>query len=573
MDSEEAAVNDRGSSMRRLIVALALLCGAALRSATKPEASEANVVMLPPMIVAAEKGPVWLYGAAGGREYLSSISPEATASSILRRQKIEAMLADVLPPALQYHTAVNVTLFVERKLAATASQEWVGKMTDAQSKKAIPKFDQYGRQTDLLQNRSLKVAHNMELHDRDTTISFDVVEKSGSSNSTAFTTDYILYLMKNRVPALPRWFIAGFASFAPDLRFTDNSLHLRPMQWISGAQMATAREDRRSTVALAPLDELFAGQMSAGAQEAVVRKFQAQSELFLRWALTADQHAHRAALWRFTERCAQEEPSEAAFRECFGFGYVEAEDRVSAFVATAVEQEIVFPKITQNFQPAGVRPATEVEIARLKGDWERLEYLQVRRIAPDLASNYLNLAQQTLQRGIDRREATSDADMARLFEVCGLCDIATDARDVARENLLRAALADEMRPIAAYQLAQLQLADRLDAILDQATAERVAQQLIRASRRQTLPELYSLLASILLNLPDLTPVQLAPLEEGLRCFPGDSGLCYWAARAFVRVGDRQRAVALINQIVRSPSNETNRLRIAELRSDLGLAPR
>src|SRR5690606_802034 len=98
------------------------------------------------------------------------------------------------------------------------------------------------------------------------------------------------------------------------------------------------------------------------------------------------------------------------------------------------------------------------EIARIKGDWERLEADWVRETRPELLEHYLDKARQTLNRG----GADGDSDPA-LLAVRGLN--AFDSGDFAEAEFLlgaaaQAALAQDppLRPRAWLELARTRLA-------------------------------------------------------------------------------------------------------------------
>lgn len=108
--------------------------------------------------------------------------------------------------------------------------------------------------------------------------------------------------------------------------------------------------------------------------------------------------------------------------------------------------------------PLALRLATDGEIARIKGDWERLEINYVRQRYPDLATKYIEQARRTLLRAYDR----NDRD-PRLLAVLGLCEVDAGNDAGARDYLETAARLEIVRPRVWLELARLRLADYLAA--------------------------------------------------------------------------------------------------------------
>lgn len=565
------------SQLRLLHLALGLAGAIVARGAT-PAAAEA-VVALPPFIVEEKIGTPWRYAAAPGFEFLSHCSDATTRKVIEAQVRMHKLLAEIFPLDLQFVPAVpRAFILIDESFKPTAAQDLVTRLlrnpAPVSGKVAAP-FGGLGRslgEGGLKQRYSFLTS--IRLSDRDAMTLFMVARGDESSAANVkLSADYILFLARNRVPALPPWFLSGFLSLYPDAVFSADELSLKPMGWISANQMESLREDRRSTAALAPLHDLFAGNLPVGAPAAVVRRWQAQAELFLRWGLSADGHAHREALWKFVAQCALTGPSAELFRACFGIDLATAEAAVNAYVPTAVQT-------VQRFRPAKplsrplvvLRDATVVEIARLKGDMERMGARHVRATLPELAPSYLEQAQRTLLRGYER-----DPRDAQLLTVLGLREV--DAGDdVAARKFLEAAATGEgrLRPRAAYELARLRFAGAKaqpaaagNRLSNEQAATVLGPLFAARAQRPPLPEVYELIAEVWAHGAE-TPARshLAVLDEGVMFFPRRSELIYRDAELHLRHGFREQAGHLIALGLRFAADATARTKFTELQAQL-----
>src|SRR5207237_10763011 len=101
-----------------------------------------------------------------------------------------------------------------------------------------------------------------------------------------------------------------------------------------------------------------------------------------------------------------------------------------------------------------LRPAGDVEVARIKGDWERLEIGYVKAQFPVLEPKYVEQARRTLRRGHD-----GGSRDPRLLAVMGLCEVDAGNDIAAREFLEDAAARGQsLRPRAWFELARLRFA-------------------------------------------------------------------------------------------------------------------
>src|SRR6185436_1525062 len=140
--------------------------------------------------------------------------------------------------------------------------------------------------------------------------------------------------------------------------------------------------------ALLPLADFFAGELPSADSAAGegLSLWQAQAALFIRWGLAGRGAPRRTALWKFAERAAVEPVTEALFQECFGLDFATARQQLTAYLPEAMREKLALrPAQRPRLPDYPLRAATEAEIARIKGDWERLEIAFVKTQFPPLA--------------------------------------------------------------------------------------------------------------------------------------------------------------------------------------------
>jgi hypothetical protein len=310
------------------------------------------------------------------------------------------------------------------------------------------------------------------------------------------------------------------------------------------------------------------------ASGAARRRWLAEVALLVRWGLEADRGTHRAGLWRLVERGAVEGYSAELFRECLGLEPTQARERLAAYLPRATTQPARFAPPRRARLPAfALAEASELDVARLKGDWERLEVPYVREISPALAPRYLEQARRTLRRAYDR--GVRDA---RLLEVMALCEIDAGADAAGAELLESAAALGRLRPRAAAELGRLRLAARrTEAAGGRLDADALATVLepLFAARALAPPlvEVYERLGEAWAAAA-VRPTRghLAVLLEGVRLFPRQAALVLRAAELHVEHGYAEEGASLLAAAERVAEEPAARERVAALRARLP-APR
>ena len=562
----------------RSCLILAVLAGAVIRlSAAEGEPT----VALPPFIVEEmKKGPPWRYGETPGYEILSRCPDAVTRRVVDAHFDLHQLLGEILPPQLRLKLTVPRSMIIyDEELVPAASQEVVRKLLNEPSVPPVDEGPALGAGRGFRLNPPApryNFLPNLRLWDRDSMGVFMIVRRDDlGGGQLALTPDYVAFVLKRRVPSLPVWFVSGLLDFYAVTTYGRGELNVDPMEWISREYTSAVKSDPKKAPPVLPLGSFLAGAMPVIPPElpvAPLKAWQAQAHLFVRWGLDADKHAHREALWAFAERSALEGSSEQLFSVCFGFGYEEAQARLSAYLPAAVRRSLTFRPERKVKPPELVLSnATDGQIARLKGDWERLEVPYVRVISADLAPKYLEQARRTLRRAYDRNERDP-----RLLAVMGLCEVDAGEEAAARELLEAARNLGEIRPRANYELARLRLADfrqhpaAPDGKLDVNQTAEVLHPLFSARGGEPpMPEVYELIGeawNASVAMP--TAGHLAVLDEGVRLFPRSTHLVLIAAELRLQHGFREEAAALAHLAAQTATESRAKSRLAALQARL-----
>ncbi|MBI5380414.1 MAG: hypothetical protein HZA31_00800 [Opitutae bacterium] len=395
------------------------------------------------------------------------------------------------------------------------------------------------------------VMPNLRLNDRDSWLAFVFLDEKRATESIACTPSHVRALLEARTPQLPLWFIAGFVQLFYDAEFFQMTLTLRGTQWTTEAHTRLIARNPAYPHALLPFEEMLAvaPRIAANNQPANLQLWRKQAALFIRWALEEKIPGRADAFWKFLERTCAEPATENLFREHFGFGYADAEDRLSDYLPAALRRPISFVALAADEPNIKLRLASAGEIARIKGDWERLEVGYVQIHFPMLASKYREQALRTLEHG-----RQLDSTDPQLLAALGLlyCDDGNDA--TALPYLEAAAKAKIVRPRVYYELARNYLRAWTaqgvsnDGKISVEQAARLLE-LLSMARAQApqLPEVYQTMCAVW-DATNAKPTyeDLAVLEAGARMFPQNTSLPALAAAFYLRHGHTKQAAALID---------------------------
>ncbi len=560
------------------------LCFLALAwAASALRAAEDQTVALPPFLVEEmAKGLPWRYTEAMGYEILSRCDDASTRRVVEAHHTLHQLLAEILPPSLQLEFTVPKALILyDEELNPAASREVIARMMRDQ----VRPIDDVPLQTGFrgvrvsVPSRPVSFLPNLRLWDRDAMTVFMIVRRDDfETDRLALTHDYISYLVKGRLPALPPWFVHAFLATYQQFHYAGDRLNLGPLDWLSEKHTDAVKKDPATAPRAVPLADLFTHRLPA-ADPAVtyepIKIWQATAQLFVRWGLDPVGGARKAAFWKFVERSAVEGPSEKLFRACFALDYTEGHAQLTAYLPNAVRRSVVIkPAQLPKLPPLILRTATDGQIARLKGDWERLEISYVKLLYPALAPKYLEQARRTLRRAYDRDERDP-----RLLAVMGLCEVDAGNEATAREFLEAAAAIGPIRPRANYELARLRLARARTqpagpqgSLSISQTADILKPLFAARADHPVLPEVYDLIGEAwAASAATPTRAHLAVLDEGVRIFPRRTALVLRTAELNLQQGYREEAAALTTIAALLADDDASRLRVAALKEQL--APR
>lgn len=555
---------------RPLLPALALLAFVPARAA-----EEAKVIALPPfMVEELAKGPPWRYAQSPDFEILSRCSDGTTRELATTYHRLHRLLELILPPSFQLrHEVPKTMIFYDEALRPAASQEVIAQMLKPKNEAgsgdepAVRGLRSFGTTAPRY-----TFVPNMRLWDKDMMSVFAIVRGGDLESDRLFLTpDYVSYLVKSRTPSLPAWFIAGFVSCYPHINFYRDTLTLEPAEWVSSAETRAVKADPKTARPLLPLPAFFRGDTSANAQtkEENLRVWAAQAELFYRWGLDAPER--HAGFWKFVERVSRGAATEPLLVECFGADVAGVQAALVAFLPQAVRKSVTLRTEAKPLAALPLRNATDGEIARIRGDWERLEIAYVRARIPELAPKYVEQARRTLLRAYDR----DDRD-PRLLAILGLCEIEAGNDAGARDYLEAAAAIGVVRPRAWLELGRLRLAGyrAVNGPGGKLSSTQAAEVLVAVFKARAqlpvLPEVYELIADVWLEsaVPP-NAGHLAVVVEGVNFFPRRGSLIHRAAMLYLGHGTAEEAVNLIDLGAAVAADDAERGRFAELRTRLG----
>jgi hypothetical protein len=344
------------------------------------------------------------------------------------------------------------------------------------------------------------------------------------------------------------------------------------MSWLSETETRGLRKNG-ARPSLLPLREVFDGPSSDPKK---IELWLAESELFVRWGLDAEKGKWRPHFWQWVQRSSAEEPSESLFRECFGIDSTQATALLERYLLSAVLKSAKWRLIDSlGPTPLGLRDATVGEIARIKGDWERLAANYVRINSPSFERPFVEQAQRTLHRAYDR----GDRD-PRLLAVLGLQECDADRAHDAREFLEAAARGQVVRPRAYLELARLRLEEQRAHPADPAgklsaaqTADVLAPLLIARRQSPALPQVFGLVAQTW-AISAVAPQRedLAVLDEGAKLFPQHAELVQLAAMFYFDRGFSADATRLCELGLRNAPNDAARERFVKLKAAIADHP-
>jgi hypothetical protein len=366
--------------------------------------------------------------------------------------------------------------------------------------------------------------------------------------------------LQNRVPKLPAWFEAGMEGrfglypnrIIQSSAFSDTVI-LPSAFWVSSAetiaiQNEAAKKPRKGQPLpfheFLPLGELLHGGPPGNKRNL----WDSEASLLVRWGLYRS--GNRQGFLDFVRHAAREPATEALFQGYLGVSYGEAQKRLLEYLPTAVSDPIRVPISAPPHRELNIREARSVDVARIIGDWGRLEGRSVGMGNIDYQRECLDQADRLFER--IRVRKNSDPLFLAAF---GLYQDQIGDSVQAREALEAATGAGVIRPRAYVALAQIRLDDALPSVqqgigdLDRVEFNAIVALLTTA--RVQMPSMlatYDVLARVLEHAPERpTPEDLRPLEAALELFPQNSALAYKVANLCKFVGYPEKAASIIER--------------------------
>ncbi|HUR56125.1 MAG TPA: hypothetical protein VM029_00340 [Opitutaceae bacterium] len=506
----------------------------------------------------------WYYVNAGGAEFLSRCSASTTRQFAEEwLGKMELVRALVPPEFLARLDVPAVFVLYAQDLKQTVSAEIQRELQGGERRKGEPP-----------RGGDVNIAPSMRLSDRDMHASIAYIDESlFEAAAMSVAPGHVRFLLNGRVPELPGWLIDGIERAYRGADFVLEPITFRPLQSGGHGANDALASDASGPRAVLPANELFATEPQRATENRHPRRLEIRAstqELFFRWAIVAG-GATRDAFWKFAARAAEGPVNEEIFEGRFGFGYSELRDRLSDYLPKAVaETARIEPGKLPPLPPIEVERATPNEIARVRGEWERLAIGHVQRRLPAVREPYIAQARRTLRRAFD----AGDRD-PRLLATMGLCEIDAGNEAGAREFLEPAIAAGVVRPRAYHEVARLRFAElRRGAPEAKSFSYTELAPIIDPLRRAVtqsppLPESFALLgeAWARCETPPNT-AEFAELENGARLFARRPSVGYPVALALARHGKKPAALAVLEACGGYGTDENTRAGITRLRAEL-----
>lgn len=485
----------------------------------------------------------WYYVDAGGTEVLSRCSAATTRSLVEtwldKMQLVRALVPEEFLPRMDVPE-----VFV---LYAQDGQQTVGEEIQRELRESAERR----QHADASGRSKVVIGSSMRLRDRDMHASIAYIDEAlFDPAGMSISPNHVSYLLGRRVPELPEWLVSGIERTWHRIDFVTAPITFNPLAWINAEESDALARDPTRPRAVLPARELFAtGELRTAAdrhpRRVAVRA--ATEELFVRWALVSGPQT-RAALWKLAAAAAEAPLTDELFESIFGFDYSELRDRLSDYLPDAVAETVQIDPGRQPPLPRiKVERATANQIARLRGEWERLAIGYVQRRMPEVREPYVAQARRTLRRAFD----AGDRD-PRLLATLGLCEVDAGNDAGAREFLEPATATGVVRPRAYHELARIRFAELRrgapeGALFSFTELAPIIHPLQRALQQAPpLPEAYVLLAEAWARCRSApTEVEFAEMTAGAQLFVRRPAVVTAIAEALSRHGRNAEATAML----------------------------
>lgn len=305
------------------------------------------------------------------------------------------------------------------------------------------------------------------------------------------------------------------------------AIELPSFLWVSEEESKELRSKRFRPPAMLPMAKLFGPAPDEELEPEVYRLWSSQAGLFARWQLFGKigRPLDRLAFWGFALEARERSVDEATFQRWFRCSYADAEHEMLNYLRVAIASPEIIQVADVNrplpeLRNLKLRMATEEQVARLKGNFERMEANRLRRDFPELAEKYAAAARRTFQRGLKAQPAS-----ASLRGLLGQLEFDLGNTAAARPLLEYAFAQNALGTRALVALAKLRLDESRQGLAPEAklpggALERVLTPLFAArARKPPVLEVYQMIAEVW-EQSAVVPTRghLAVLLEGAQFF-------------------------------------------------------
>jgi hypothetical protein len=514
-------------------------------------AAQDQVTVLDPIFVEASSGDPWRYFSVPGFEVISHCPDSFNESYARALWEATAARLALLPESFwgMMPTPIKVVLYdrePDRSLGGL-------------SQSPIDLSWSYENGS-IVGQESVQFTHPVIVGDGDTFICcgnyWDVQNDSGHFSADPDSD----IRMEIRAPRFPAWFIAGiegprglYAGRVIESTPFADAMVLPNTLWISSDETIAIQKEakdrkkyqlklRALAQELLPPAELFSRHIRAD-QENV---WNSESALLVRWGLFKCKD--RRAFLDFVDSTTREPTTELLFTKYLGMGYADLLRELGEYIPTAASESITVPIAIPPHESLKMRDASTTEVARIIGDWGRLEGKATAMKNFSFHRECMEQADKLFARASARRR-----DDPLFLAALGLYKLQVGDDIRARDALDEAVNAGVVRPRAYVELARLRLSGALPAIQrgigDLSGADYADIMGLLTTARMQMPSLlpcYQMLAQVLEHAPSRPGREdLVVLDTAVHLFPENVGLACRVASMYKELGYHDEAAAII----------------------------
>jgi hypothetical protein len=507
----------------------------------------------------------WIYGSGGDLRVLSGCGTDQTAGFLQQIMEQRNELLRFIPEGFLLRESLPETLILFPKSQKQAMDQVLEREL---RQGAVESIRQFTPMNDL--RLSDPDSSDIFIVFDDTLAKTDVwIRDGGRTHSINYPTPvrspaYVRFLLQARAPALPDWYVNGCVGLYETMEFKaasdpaenapgpDHSAiagaSFGPDLWLSDSDALALSRHPDDARPLVPMRELFAARYPFSKSDEYRRVWEAQAELFIRWALSGRVEGGPERLRRFVEGATTQRTTEEFFYSCFGIDYADALDSLSDFLPHAVGNPMFMPSDTApRLPPLELHTATTGEVRRVKSEWSRRVLGAIKEDDPGAFALFAGKVRDSLEGAFTRGERDPD-----FLATLALFRIQYGSPNDGLRLLEQYPGAAATRPVAQLELAQQHLLDALakpagaKGSLSEGQAAEIMREVSPSLGAVPIESAYKLAAKVCAHLGrEPTPSERRILADGARQFPRNSELVVQAAAWELRAGEALDAAKLI----------------------------